>query len=188
MIEVKHLLDLLPKKIQRVSFHGAQDSEITYHVKVEDFNFVLHFLRDHTTTLFGSLMDITAVDYPDRSKRFDVIYFLLSMPYNARIKVQVEVDEYTPLTSMTNLFSSAGWFEREVWDMFGIYFEGNNDLRRLLTDYGFEGHPLRKDFPLTGYVEVRYDEKEKRVLSEPVEIAQDFRAFHFATTWPIEIE
>ena len=145
----------------------------------------LTFLKNHTNTQFKMLIDITAVDYPSRSSRFEVVYQLLSIHYNARIRVKTNVDELTPIESVSSLFPSANWFERETWDMFGICFLNHPDLRRILTDYGFEGHPLRKDFPGSGYVELRYDDSKKRVISEPVELAQEFRYFDFASPWEL---
>jgi NADH-quinone oxidoreductase subunit C len=129
------------------------------------------------------LVDVCGVDYPDRPERFDVVYNLLSLKLNQRIRVKVTTDEDNAVPSVTAVFSAAGWFEREAWDLFGIYFADHPDLRRLLTDYGFEGHPLRKDFPLTGYVEVRYDEDQKRVVYEPVRLKQEFRSFDFVSPW-----
>ena len=145
----------------------------------------LTFLKNHTNTQFKMLIDITAVDYPSRSSRFEVVYQLLSIHYNARIRVKTNVDELTPIESVSSLFPSANWFERETWDMFGICFLNHPDLRRILTDYGFEGHPLRKDFPVSGYVEFRYDDSKKRVISEPVELAQEFRYFDFVSPWEL---
>lgn len=144
---------------------------------------VLTFLRDDSQCQFKGLMDITAVDYPQRDERFEVVYNLLSIRQNMRIRLKVPTDESTPVPSATELFSSAGWLERETWDMYGIYFSDHPDLRRLLTDYGFEGHPMRKDFPLTGYVEVRYDDAQKRVVYEPVKLTQEFRNFDFLSPW-----
>ena len=144
---------------------------------------VLGFLRDDPKCRFTLLCDICGVDHPDRASRFDVVYNLLSVNLNQRIRLKVETDEETPVPSATALYSSAGWWEREAWDLFGIYFSDNPDLRRILTDYGFEGHPLRKDFPLTGYVELRYDEDQKRVVYEPVRLTQEFRSFDFLSPW-----
>lgn len=144
---------------------------------------VLTWMRDHVTIQARVLLDITAVDYPTRSQRFEVVYQMLSLQYNIRIRVKTSVDEMTTLQSATAVFSSAEWWEREVWDMFGIWFTDHPDLRRILTDYGFEGHPLRKDFPLSGYVEVYYDDAEKRVVSEPIEMSQEFRYFDFSSPW-----
>ena len=143
------------------------------------------FLKQHTNAQFKMLIDITAVDYPSRSNRFEVVYQLLSVQYNSRLRVKTIVDELTPVASISSLFPSANWFERETWDMFGICFLHHPDLRRILTDYGFEGHPLRKDFPVSGYVEFRYDDSKKRVISEPVELAQEFRYFDFASPWEL---
>ena len=140
-------------------------------------------LRDDANCLFKVLVDVTAADFPERKERFEIIYNLLSLTHNQRIRVKTKIDEGTPVPSMIPLFSSAGWFEREVWDMFGVLFSDHPDLRRMLTDYGFQGHPLRKDFPLTGYVEVRYDEEQKRVVYEPVSLTQDFRNFDFMSPW-----
>jgi NADH-quinone oxidoreductase subunit C len=144
---------------------------------------VLGFLRDDPRCRFTSLCDICGVDYPEREKRFDVVYNLLSVTLNQRVRVKVQTDEESPVPSVVGLYSSAGWWERETWDLFGIYFDGNPDLRRILTDYGFDGHPLRKDFPLTGYVELRYDEDQKRVVYEPVRLKQEFRSFDFLSPW-----
>ena len=144
---------------------------------------VLTFLRDDQNCQFKLLMDVTAVDYPDREERFEVVYNLLSLKQNQRIRVKLSTDESTPVVSATSVFKSANWFEREVWDLFGVFFSDHPDLRRILTDYGFEGHPLRKDFPLTGLVEVRYDEDQKRVVYEPVKLTQEFRTFDFVSPW-----
>ena len=144
---------------------------------------VLRFLRDDPQCLFKQLSDICGADYPDRAERFDVVYNLLSLKLNQRIRIKVATDEESPVPSATAIYSAAGWFEREVWDLFGVYFDDHPDLRRILTDYGFEGHPMRKDFPLTGYVEVRYDEEQKRVVYEPVTLKQEFRSFDFLSPW-----
>jgi len=144
---------------------------------------VLTFLRDDPRCLFKVLVDLCGVDYPERPERFEVVYNLLSLKLNRRIRVKVATDEIEPVPSVTGVFSSAGWYEREAWDLFGIFFSDHPDLRRILTDYGFEGHPLRKDFPLTGYVEVRYDEDRKRVVYEPVKLKQEFRSFDFLSPW-----
>ncbi|MCR9254908.1 MAG: NADH-quinone oxidoreductase subunit C [Alphaproteobacteria bacterium] len=144
---------------------------------------LLTFLRDDASCLFKMLVDVTAVDYPEAEERFEVVYNLMSTKNNTRIRVKLTTDEENPVPSVVPVFSAANWLEREVWDMFGIMFSGHPDLRRILTDYGFEGHPLRKDFPLTGYVEVRYDEDQKRVIYEPVKLTQDFRSFDFLSPW-----
>ena len=144
---------------------------------------VLTFLRDDANCRFQQLMDICGVDYPERERRFEVVYNLLSLTHNMRVRVKVEADEETPVPSVGGVFSSAGWWEREAWDLFGVYFSDHPDLRRIMTDYGFDGHPLRKDFPLTGYVEVRYDDEQKRVVYEPVKLTQEFRTFDFLSPW-----
>jgi NADH-quinone oxidoreductase subunit C len=157
--------------------------EITLTVRREGVAEACRLLRDTSGLEYQQLMEIAGVDYPNRPERFEVNYHLLSLTRNRRIRVKVTTDERTPVPTVTTLWPVAGWLEREVFDLFGVTFAGNSDLRRILTDYGFEGHPLRKDFPLTGYVEMRYSETEKRVVYEPVELAQDFRAFDFLTTW-----
>jgi NADH-quinone oxidoreductase subunit C len=144
---------------------------------------LLAFLRDDPKCLFQVLVDVCGVDYPERPERFDVVYNLLSVKLDQRIRVKTTADETSPVPSVTGLFSAAGWYEREAWDLYGIYFADHPDLRRILTDYGFEGHPLRKDFPLTGYVELRYDEEQKRVVYEPVKLKQEFRSFDFVSPW-----
>ncbi len=144
---------------------------------------VLAFLRDDAKCRFSCLMDITAVDWPERAERFDVVYHLLSLTKNQRVRIKVRTDEVSSVPSVVSVYSSAGWYERETWDMYGVMFADNPDLRRILTDYGFEGHPLRKDFPLTGYVEVRYDSDQKRVVYEPVTLTQEFRRFDFMSPW-----
>jgi NADH-quinone oxidoreductase subunit C len=144
---------------------------------------LLFFLKHHSLALYRQLIDISAVDYPERKFRFEVFYNLLSLTYNQRLTVTVSVPEAMPLDSVTNTYPAAGWFERETWDMFGIFFRNHPDLRRMLTDYGFKGHPLRKDFPLTGYVEVRYDDYLKRILYEEVSLAQEFRIFTLENPW-----
>ena len=158
-------------------------NELTLHVAREEIVTVMTFLRDDPRCRFEILIDICGVDWPARTNRFDVVYHLLSPRLNQRIRVKLETDETTPVASVVGLFSVANWFEREAYDMFGILFSGHPDLRRLLTDYGFQGYPLRKDFPLTGYVEVRYDDEQKRVVYEPVELTQEFRSFDFESPW-----
>jgi NADH-quinone oxidoreductase subunit C len=157
--------------------------ELTVLVPPEEIVRVLTFLRDDARCLFVSFIDLCGVDYPGREKRFDVVYHLLSPRHNARIRVKVETDEVTPVPSVIGVFPAANWYERETYDLYGVLFSGHPDLRRLLTDYGFEGHPLRKDFPLTGFVEVRYDEEQKRVIYEPVKLQQEFRTFDFLSPW-----
>ena len=157
--------------------------ELIVTVRRETIVKALTFLRDDTNCRFKMLVDICGVDYPERDERFEVVYNLLSLTHNQRIRVKVTTDETTPVPSVTGVFSSAGWAEREAWDLYGILFSDHPDLRRILTDYGFEGHPLRKDFPLTGYVEVRYDDEQKRVVYEPVKLTQEFRTFDFLSPW-----
>ena len=157
--------------------------ELCARIEREALPRVLKFLRDDLGCAFSVLCDICGVDYPDRPLRFELVYNLLSMRLNQRVRLKLETDEEQPVPSAVALFSSAGWWEREAWDLFGIYFADNPDLRRILTDYGFEGHPLRKDFPLTGYVEMRYDEDQKAVVYEPVRLQQEFRNFDFLSPW-----
>ena len=140
-------------------------------------------LRDDPRFAFEQCMDICGVDWPERAERFDVVYNLLSVSLNQRLRVIVTTDEQQPVPSVSAIWPAATWWEREAWDLFGIVFDGQPDLRRILTDYGFEGHPLRKDFPLTGYVEVRYDEERQQVVYEPVRLTQDFRSFDFLSPW-----
>ena len=157
--------------------------ELTVYVDANEIQKVLVFLRDDINCQFKLLMELCGVDYPERQNRFEVVYCLLSLSRNLRLKVKVSANEKVPIPSVAEVFSSAGWWEREVWDLFGIFFSGHPDLRRILSDYGFEGHPLRKDFPLTGYVEVRYDDNQKRIVYEPVSLAQEFRDFDFMSPW-----
>jgi NADH-quinone oxidoreductase subunit C len=143
----------------------------------------LQFLRNDPAAQFVSIIDISGVDYPQRAKRFDVVYHLLSPKLNRRVRLKIETDEDTVVMSATAVYPGADWFEREVYDLFGVMFDGHPDLRRILTDYGFDGHPLRKDFPMTGFVEVRYDDAEKRVRYDPVRLNQEFRQFDFLSPW-----
>ncbi|EWY42114.1 NADH dehydrogenase subunit C [Skermanella stibiiresistens SB22] len=162
---------------------GIELGELTIAVQRPSIVRVMTFLRDDTSCQFKQLMDLCGADYPSREERFDVVYNLLSLKHNFRIRVKVSTDEDTPVPSLAEVFSAAPWFEREAWDLYGIFFSDHPDLRRILTDYGFEGHPLRKDFPLTGYVELRYDDEQKRVVYEPVKLTQDFRSFDFLSPW-----
>ena len=157
--------------------------ELTVLVAAEEIVRVLTFLRDDPRCLFVSLMDLCGADYPGRERRFDVVYHLISYRHNRRIRIKVEADEVTPVPSVIDVYPTANWFEREAYDLYGVLFSGHPDLRRILTDYGFEGHPLRKDFPLTGFVELRYDEEQKRVVYEPVKLQQEFRSFDFLSPW-----
>jgi NADH dehydrogenase (ubiquinone) Fe-S protein 3 len=182
------LMKAIPGWIQKtkISFDGStRAAEIILEISPQVLPQFFSYLRDHTQTQFKLLMDITAVDYPSRAKRFEVVYNLLSVRRNARLRVKTFVDEITPLHSLVPIYNSANWWERETWDMFGVFFVHHPDLRRILTDYGFEGHPLRKDFPLSGFVEVRYDDSEKRVVTEPLEMTQEFRYFDFANPWEL---
>jgi NADH-quinone oxidoreductase subunit C len=170
---------LADEVIDTVVDHG----ELMVRVKRGTLVRVLTFLRDDSNCQFKLLMDVCGVDYPDRDERFEVVYNLLSLTHNQRVRIKLSCDADTPVPSATDVFSSAGWWEREAWDMYGVYFSGHPDLRRILTDYGFEGHPLRKDFPLSGHVEMRYDEAQKRVVYEPVSLPQEFRTFDFMSPW-----
>ncbi len=161
-----------------VAFH-----ELTVTARASDVVAVMKFLRDDSRCQFVNLIDITALDWPGREQRFDIVYHLLSPKQNVRIRVKVATDEATPVPSIIAVFPGADWFERETYDLYGVVFTGHPDMRRILTDYGFEGHPLRKDFPLTGFVEVRYDDELKRVVYEPVRLAQEFRTFDFLSPW-----
>jgi NADH-quinone oxidoreductase subunit C len=164
---------------ERVVAYG----ELTLTIAPERLIEAVTFLRDDPSCLFVCFIDLTAVDYPSREKRFDVVTHLLSPKHNIRIRVKVLTDEMTPIASLSDLYPAANWFEREAYDLFGVYFSGHPDLRRLLTDYAFDGHPLRKDFPMTGYVEVRYDDDRKRVVYEPVRLNQEYRSFDFLSPW-----
>ncbi len=157
--------------------------ELTLSVHAENILKVLKFLRDDSSCRFSCFIDICGVDYPTRENRFDVVYHLLSPTQNQRIRVKLQVNETRQVPSVVSLYPGAEWFEREAFDMYGILFSNHPDLRRILTDYGFRGHPLRKDFPLSGYVEVRYDDEEKRVVYEPVNLTQEFRSFDFESPW-----
>ena len=157
--------------------------ELSVHVERESIVEVATFLRDDERCRFISIVDICGVDYPERAERFDVVYHFLSPHLNHRIRLRVHADDEEPVPSITGVFPGANWFEREAYDLYGILFSGHPDLRRILTDYGFDGHPLRKDFPLTGFVEVRYDEERKRVVYEPVKLPQEFRSFDFISPW-----
>jgi len=157
--------------------------ELTLNTDIGSLIELLTALRDDVQLKFVSIIDITAVDYPGRDKRFDVVYHLMSPTLNQRVRVKVRTDEDTPVPSATGIYPGANWFERETYDMYGVLFSGHPDLRRLLTDYGFEGHPLRKDFPLSGFVQVRYDDEQKRVVYEPLKLRQEFRDFDFLSPW-----
>ncbi len=176
----EHVSAALPDAVGATEIrHG----ELCLRVGREALPGVLRFLRDDPKCRFTVLCDLCGVDFPEREERFEVVYNLLSLSLNQRIRLKLATDEAQPVPSAVAIFSSAGWWEREAWDLFGIYFADNPDLRRILTDYGFDGHPLRKDFPLTGYVELRYDDEQKRVVYEPVRLPQQFRSFDFLSPW-----
>ena len=174
------LTKLVGHQCQAIEMKGG---ELVLHVALADVVSVLKAVRDDTELAVTQLSDLTAVDFPERPERFDVVYQMLSVNNNMRLRIITRADEGDIVPSVIGLFRSADWAEREVWDMFGIYFSGHPDMRRLLTDYGFEGHPLRKDFPLTGYVEVRYSDTERRVVYEPVHLNQEYRDFDFLSPW-----
>lgn len=176
----EYLLENYPGDV--TSFR-VQFQELTL---VSDRNHIIRLLthlRDDTNCQFKQLIDLCGVDYPDRAERFDVVYHLLSLTQNLRVRVRIQTDEATAVPTAINVFRVANWYEREAWDMFGIMFDGHPDLRRLLTDYGFSGHPLKKDFPLTGYVEVRWDDEQKRIVQQPVSLTQEYRDFEFMSPW-----
>lgn len=177
---IEHIMGGMPDAI---TGHAVAHGELTVHARAERIVPVLKFLRDNPACGFSVLIDIAGVDYPERNQRFDVVYHLLSMHQNQRLRIKVEADEETLVPSAADIFPAAGWYEREIFDFYGVMFSGHPDLRRILTDYGFDGHPMRKDFPLTGFVQVRYDDDEKRVVYEPVELIQEFRSFDFASPW-----
>ncbi|HEY4775354.1 MAG TPA: NADH-quinone oxidoreductase subunit C [Xanthobacteraceae bacterium] len=163
--------------------HRVASGELTVTAHADEIVRVATFLRDEPRCRFASIIDITAVDWPAREKRFDVVYHFLSPTQNMRVRVKIETDETTPVASIIEVFPGADWFEREAYDLYGVLFAGHPDMRRLLTDYGFEGHPLRKDFPLTGFVEVRWDDEQKRVVYDKISLAQEFRTFDFLSPW-----
>ncbi len=174
---VSKLLANLAERVQSIN------GQLVYRCELDKLFETLVLLRNTETLNFSQLTDLTAVDYPDRPKRFELVYQLLSMENNKRVRIICSIDDGQIVPSVTSLYKSAEWPEREVWDMYGLFFSDHPDLRRLLTDYGFEGHPLRKDFPLTGYVEVRYDDIEKRVAYQPVQLTQEYRDFDFLSPW-----
>ena len=176
------LIKNLPSSINTVQYSSGELVIIVPHTLVYQ---VLTFLKYHTNSQYKVLADMTAIDYLKKEKRFEVVYNLLSVSFNSRIRVKTYVNEMTALPTASSIFSCANWLEREIWDMYGVYFTQHQDLRRILTDYGFEGHPLRKDFPLNGYISVRYDDVNKIVVCEPTELTQEFRTFNFQTPWSI---
>lgn len=181
---LKDLADYILENLEgKVDSYTFEKDELVLSARRDEIGRVLHFLRDDKECQFHMLIDVCGVDYPERAERFEIVYHLLSMRQNHRVRVKIATDEDHQVPTAIGVFSAAGWFEREVWDMYGVMFAGHPDLRRILTDYGFEGHPLRKDFPLTGYVELRYDEELKRVVYEPVKLSQDYRNFDYLSPW-----
>lgn len=178
-----YILKLLPYKFIKKIVYKEKENVINFFVKKENLNNFLLFLKNHSLLQFKTLIGITAVDYPEKLERFEVNYFLLSYKLNLRVIIKTTTNDITPLDSVSNIYKSAVWYEREVWDLFGVFFSNNPDLRRILTDYGFEGYPFRKDFPQIGFFEIRYDDEQKYVIYEPIEIAQEFRSFDFIMPW-----
>ena len=168
---------------EAINAASIENGELTIDARRTEIMTVISFLRDDPICKFSSLIDICGVDYPNRERRFDVVYHMLSMAHNTRIRIKVTTDETVPVHSINSIFPNANWYEREAFDMYGILFDEHPDLRRILTDYGFEGYPLRKDFPLSGFVEVRYDEERKSVVYEPVNLPQEYRSFDFMSPW-----
>jgi len=177
----KYVAENLPKYVQKVQLTAGDELEVL--IAPEGVLPVLQFLKDHHQAQFENLVDIAGMDVPSRPHRFEIIYNLLSLRYNSRIRVKTYTDELTPIDSCNEIYKAANWYEREIWDMYGVFFANHPDLRRILTDYGFEGHPQRRDFPLSGYVELRYDDEKKRVVCEPLELAQEFRKFDLDAPW-----
>jgi NADH dehydrogenase (ubiquinone) Fe-S protein 3 len=173
--------ECMPKFVQKVHLTASDELEVL--IAPQGVIPVLQFLKDHHNAQFVNIVDLCGMDVPSRKYRFEVAYNLLSLRFNARIRVKTYTDELTPLDSSVEIFRGANWYEREVYDLYGVYFANHPDLRRILTDYGFEGHPFRKDFPLYGYVEVRYDDEQKRCVVEPIELAQEFRKFDLTSPW-----
>ncbi|XP_018335496.1 NADH dehydrogenase [ubiquinone] iron-sulfur protein 3, mitochondrial [Agrilus planipennis] len=176
-----YVAECIPKYMQKVQITDINELELLIHP--DGVIPVIQFLKDHHNCQFTNLSDITAIDVPSRVYRFEIIYNILSLRFNARIRVKTYTDELTPIDSLYDIHKGCNWYEREVWDMYGVFFANHPDLRRILTDYGFEGHPFRKDFPLSGYVEVRYDDEKKRVVVEPLELAQEYRKFELSAPW-----
>lgn len=175
-----YILKVIPKLIKKIYIFK---SELILYVYYKNIYKIIFFLKKHTYSRFNSLSDLCAVDFPNRLWRFELVYNLLSLDFNSRIRVKTKVDELCSVSSIVNIFKASNWYEREVWDLFGIFFFNHPDLRRILTDYGFDGFPLRKDFPLSGYIEVRYSDSEKRIITEPVQLSQEYRFFDFSSTW-----
>jgi len=177
----QYVAECMPKYVQKVQLTAGDELEVL--IDPTGIVPVISFLKNHHNGQFSVLADIAGMDVPTRKYRFEIIYNLLSLRYNSRIRVKTYTDELTPIDSLCPVFEAANWYEREIWDMYGVFFTNHPDLRRILTDYGFQGHPLRKDFPLTGYYEVRYDDELQRIVQEPVELAQEYRKFDLAAPW-----
>jgi len=177
----QYVAECMPKYVQKVQLTAGDELEVL--IDPVGIIPVISFLKNHHNGQFTNLVDIAGMDVPTRKYRFEIIYNLLSLRYNSRIRVKTYTDELTPIDSLCEVFQAANWYERELWDMYGVFFTNHPDLRRILTDYGFQGHPLRKDFPLTGYYEVRYDDELQRIVQEPVELAQEYRKFDLAAPW-----
>jgi len=177
----QYVAECMPKYVQKVQLTAGDELEVL--IDPTGIVPVISFLKNHHNGQFTNLADIAGMDVPTRKYRFEIIYNLLSLRYNSRIRVKTYTDELTPIDSLCSVFEAANWYEREIWDMYGVFFTNHPDLRRILTDYGFQGHPLRKDFPLTGYYEVRYDDELQRIVQEPVELAQEYRKFDLAAPW-----
>ncbi len=175
----QHLLKMIPS----ISNYTIKQNEICLNIPFNRIISIISFLKYHTNCQYKLLSDLCIVDYPSRTNRFDIIYNLLSIRFNTRITVKVIINELQIVPSLTKVYRSADWWEREAWDMFGVFFSNHPNLRRILSDYGFEGHPLQKNFPLSGFMEVRYDELKKRVVYEPLNLPQDFRSFNFESPW-----
>mgnify|MGYP005989585193 FL=1 len=176
----KYLLDLAPTYINYIVINNL---ELSVYIKAKNLKSLILLLKNHNNLKFIQLVDLCGVDYIHKKERFELIYNLLSLKYSLRLKIKVKTTELQPIPSLNRVFQSSNWLEREVWDMYGIFFSNHNDLRRILTDYGFEGYPFRKDFPQVGFIEVRYDDKQKHVIYEPVELAQEYRLFKFLSPW-----
>lgn len=180
---LQYLLKTIPKYLHKKINLNLQNNTITIYSSIDNFSNLILFLKNHQPLKFKTLTSITAVDYPEKDKRFEVNYFLLSYKLNTRIIIKLMTDDLTPVPSISSIYKSANWYEREIWDLFGVVFSNHSDLRRILTDYGFDGFPFRKDFPQNGFLEVRYDDEKKHVLYEPVELSQEFRSFDFISPW-----
>lgn len=180
---LQYLLKTIPKYLNKKILLNIQNNTITVHANVKTLSLLMSFLKTHQPLKFKTLTSVTAVDYPEKDQRFEINYFLLSYKLNTRLIIKVLTDDLTPIPSITSVYESANWYEREIWDLFGVVFSNHSDLRRILTDYGFEGFPFRKDFPQNGFLEVRYDDEKKHVLYEPVELSQEFRSFDFISPW-----